>query len=79
MFERRNKELNLFYNPMVMDWWWNLSNKLEKKLEGIVDNIEWDLNVCTIKDRIQELPDENDKKNFQRRFDEYLELSKARP
>jgi hypothetical protein len=79
VFERQNKDMNLYYNPMVLEWWWNLSRNLEDKLKGIIDNVEWDLKVTSIGDRIKELTDAEDKKNFQRRYDEYVELSKVRP
>ena len=71
--------MNLYYNPMVMEWWWNLSRNLEDKLKGIIDNVEWDLKVTSIGVRIKELTNADYKKNFQRRYDEYVELSKVRP
>jgi len=33
IFEDRNKELNLFYNPMVMKWWWKLHHDIEELLK----------------------------------------------
>ena len=79
IFEKQNMDLNLYYNPMVMNWWWNLSNNLEDKLKGVIDNVEWDLKVTSIGHRIKELTNPEDQKNFQRRYDEYVELSKVRP
>ena len=56
--------MNLYYNPMVMNWWWNLSNNLEDKLKGVIDNVEWDLKVTSIDNRIKELTNAEDQKNF---------------
>lgn len=55
IFEDRNKELNLFYNPMVMKWWWKLHHDIEELLKDEIGKQEWDLNVLTLKKRIKEL------------------------
>jgi len=39
VFEENNKDMNLWYNPMIMNWWWNLQQGIEKALIGHVDAV----------------------------------------
>jgi len=37
---------------MIMNWWWNLQQGIEKALIGTVDPVEWDLTVTNLKLRM---------------------------
>jgi len=69
---------------MIMNWWWNLQQGIEKHLIGVVEPEEWDLTVTNLNKRIKELQtgtneEELIKESFERRYAEYIDLSKVRP
>lgn len=81
-FEAKNVHLYLWYNPLVMKWWYVLRSDLLEELHidaSTNENSRWDLNIKFIKDLIEMVEDEDKKLFFESRYNHYVELCRKRP
>ncbi|EGR28464.1 mycbp associated protein, putative, partial [Ichthyophthirius multifiliis] len=78
-FEAKNEYYNLFYNDLVMKWWFQLENDIYEKLKLNKQEQYWDLNVDYIRRIIEKVEDEDDRAFFMKRFNNYFELNRKKP
>jgi hypothetical protein len=78
-FEEKNKEQNLWYNPLVIKWFRHLENEIYEILKLNPQEMYWDLNVSYLSNLIQRVDDEEIKAFLEDRFASYVDLSKKRP
>ena len=79
LFQDRNRDKNLYFSTLGVNWFKFLEGELRKELNIGVEEAPWNLDVKVIREMIDRLRYDEQRDFLERLYQEFLEFTRLRP